>query len=1307
MENFKSYGGVREIGPFHKNFSAVVGPNGSGKSNTIDALLFVFGKRAKQIRLNKVSELIHCSRGHENLPSAKVTVYFQDIIDTGSGSDEYTVVANSEVAVSREALRNNSSNYFIDRRSSSFGEVTTLLRARGIDLEHNRFLILQGEVEQISLMKPKGLTPHEDGFLEYLEDIIGTTQYNEPIELASAELDRLQEFRKQKLDRFRIAEQECELLDGPRKQAVAFVNAEKERLELESLSVQVRSHEAFKIYNNLETDNDKKKENLKDHRAKMDVHEKAVKTFEKEHNEVLLDYHQKKALAESAQEEFQEFERLDVKCEEDKKFMHSQIISTTRLLNEGQDKIAGFARDIVKYEKSIPVKEQEKQTLKSFSQAQQKNLEKFEATLEGKSAELRTERDKKVKELEPLKMKLSVKQAELDTKKLAAEALNSKKQRAEQQLEEIERNLNEATGKKKQTSLDLKQCVKEQTEKQMLVNQANERLREVEGEMDALRAAYMKARAKAEEVNDSVRAEQTRGNLIKRLYQAARDGILKGFRGRLGNLGTIDKKYDVAVSTACGLLDAIVVDTVEDAQIVVEYVRKEKLGRVTCIVLEKQEHFMTEVKKRVETPFNVPRVIDLIRPKEEIYLCAFFYALKNTLVADNLDDATKISYGKKRWRVVTLCGGLVDLTGTMTGGGTKTYSGGMSASVCDVSPADVQKVGNDLNNKKQKFQEAQGEKHELESALGDVQKDLKSLESRRGQLEATERHFQQQLTEFATRKKDHKIPELTAEEKKQLKEIEKELRPMQEKVNEILGKHSQVEQEIRVLTDSILNAGGDELRTLKFKVEEADKKVDNMDKQIRKIRLDIENNQKHSAKTEELLAKAEEDKKNHTAALQKLTEEHAAIDEKALVVYGKYEKANAAVLDLDNVLSALKQKRNDGMTNYSDLKKLEVDLSAELDSRSREQDKWNMQVSACKQKVAELSEEYKSLPDVDDLNLPAKNLGAGTGVPPVAGNMETGEGAQEPAETQELNDDDMPLWIKCMKRPLTDDEIASVNTQLIQNKILALEANLKNMKPNLSLIEEYKVKLADAKERMAEFDAAHVQKEESRKALEKLRTSRLQAFMDGFSIISLKLKEMYQMITLGGDAELELVDSTDPFSEGIAFSVRPPKKSWKQITNLSGGEKTLASLSLVFALHHYRPTPLYFMDEIDAALDFRNVAIIGNYIKRRTRNAQFIIISLRNHMFELADLLVGIYKTHDQSKCVAIDPDKFTGPPGPDGIPREGIICRGKKELISKNAQANARGRGKRPIPPPEPIPAPSPVPVAAPVDVVEPASVS
>lgn len=188
------------------------------------------------------------------------------------------------------------------------------------------------------------------------------------------------------------------------------------------------------------------------------------------------------------------------------------------------------------------------------------------------------------------------------------------------------------------------------------------------------------------------------------------------------------------------------------------------------------------------------------------------------------------------------------------------------------------------------------------------------------------------------------------------------------------------------------------------------------------------------------------------------------------------------------------------------------------------------------------------------------------------------------------------------------------------------------------MIDRFKAKDKEYRLREKELDDVTSKRDTVRKEYDDLRKQRLTEFMDGFNTITLKLKEMYQMITLGGDAELELVDSLDPFSEGIVFSVRPPKKSWKNISNLSGGEKTLSSLALVFALHHYKPTPLYVMDEIDAALDFRNVSIVAHYIKERTKNAQFIVISLRNNMFELADRLVGIYKTDNCTDSVSINP---------------------------------------------------------------------
>lgn len=218
------------------------------------------------------------------------------------------------------------------------------------------------------------------------------------------------------------------------------------------------------------------------------------------------------------------------------------------------------------------------------------------------------------------------------------------------------------------------------------------------------------------------------------------------------------------------------------------------------------------------------------------------------------------------------------------------------------------------------------------------------------------------------------------------------------------------------------------------------------------------------------------------------------------------------------------------------------------------------------------------------------------------------------------------------------EEVEEFDTPEIEFNIKNLEKRKVGKGINTNDLEEYILKLNRYEHEMEVLNTISLNRDKHRQLYQKLRKQRMTEFMEGFTQIGVLLKEMYQMITLGGNASLDLVDSLDPFSEGVSFGVRPPKKSWKQINNLSGGEKTLASLALVFALHHYRPTPLYIMDEIDAALDFRNVSIIGHYVKDRTKNAQFIIISLRNNMFELADRLIGIYKTFDCTKNVAIDP---------------------------------------------------------------------
>ena len=158
------------------------------------------------------------------------------------GPDAFEDVPNSDLVVARQAFKNNSSRYTINGRASNYTEVQTLLKGRGIDLDHKRFLILQvntpssphsagrileqyvqGEVESIAQMKPKAATEHEDGLLEYLEDIIGTSKYKEPIDEALVEMERLQEERTIKLNRLRIVEKEKGALEAKKREAEDYL----------------------------------------------------------------------------------------------------------------------------------------------------------------------------------------------------------------------------------------------------------------------------------------------------------------------------------------------------------------------------------------------------------------------------------------------------------------------------------------------------------------------------------------------------------------------------------------------------------------------------------------------------------------------------------------------------------------------------------------------------------------------------------------------------------------------------------------------------------------------------------------------------------------------------------------------------------------------------------------------------------------------------------------------------------------------------------------------------------------------------
>lgn len=184
-----------------------------------------------------------------------------------------------------------------------------------------------------------------------------------------------------------------------------------------------------------------------------------------------------------------------------------------------------------------------------------------------------------------------------------------------------------------------------------------------------------KYQLKLEETRVAMHSNRGRGKVLDALMQQKLEGKIPGIFGRMGDLGAIDEKYDIAVSTACGPLDNIVVDTVDTATACIEFLKKNNIGSATFVALEKQEKYREIYSQPFKSPENVPRLFDLIKVADDRVKPVFYYALQDTLVANNLDQAMRIAYGKTRYRVVTLTGELIEIAGTMTGGGNQVFRG--------------------------------------------------------------------------------------------------------------------------------------------------------------------------------------------------------------------------------------------------------------------------------------------------------------------------------------------------------------------------------------------------------------------------------------------------------------------------------------------------------------------------------------------------------------------------------------------------------------------------------------------------------
>ena len=1226
LHNFKSYAGLKCIGPFGKKFSAVVGPNGSGKSNVIDALQFVFGRRANKLRLKKVSQLIHSSTEHPNCESCRVTVHFQHITDTEDNEDGFEVVDGSKFTVAREATQDNKSKYFYNDSSSSYTEVTTLLRDQGIDLDNNRFLILQGEVEQIALMKPKAQNQFEVGLLEYLEDLIGSNIYVEPIEEQAAEVRKFDEERTFSLKKAVSTEKAKEELEGSKVEAEAYLQKERDLCRYNATQAQIIIRDAVAANSQTNSDFETLVANQEREKARMAEKEAEVTKIKSEYETISAEHEEISNAVEECAKEWSAFERKDVKYREDMKNAKQQIKKAERSLKTSAKQRTAAEQEREGYMKRLPGLQENIPVLReSLAAAEQKVEELFEAN-KGKTAGLRGELKQKQKELKKVRSQLDKSQAAYDE---AVAGLQIFQKRAHAAANELAQVFSELEAMQKRIGgLEAEEAriiaaIKETKVKIQNVDAAI--AKNSKDEQAAIKKAG-KLEAEIEKGQAAAAASGSSSKIVQALMHAARKGgplAKAGLHGRLGDLGAIDDKYDVAITTACPALNHFVVETTSGGQACVEYMRKHNLGVSTFIILNKITGAAADMKRSWKNVPGTKRLFDLVNIPNDKLRPAFYHALRNTLVAPTLDDGMKVAYHKGRvvHRVVSLDGQIIERNGTMSGGGSRAaLGGGMKAQVYDAAAEQrLQDATSALQGVSEKIASLRSECAELKRQRRDFVKQCDKLETTLDKLQIERKSLPEQLQELEQRHSDlqESVKPMTKAEKGEEARLQAEADTAEQECAAAKATAEKVEAAIADVKERIVNAGGEEMKAAKRAATQAQKALDDTVAEVSSAEARVKACDKKlaaCAKKEEAL---NADIAEATETRETIRTQMEAMDSAVKDLLARRESAKKELKAKEKVLKKIEKTFTGVVQDVEKIKLVLIDIENTVEEYNQVMKKNQNVIDHWNGVISDLQEKYKQ-------NLTPANTQSAS-----ASEAEDNEDDVE-AETQD------PPTLEL----LSEAELSKFVKEDVQYKITMLEEerNALREKVDLSAIAEYYAKDAEYRKRMGELDEITKQRDAARAKYDALRKKRLAMFSEGFFTIKMKLKEMYRMLTLGGDAELEQVDTLDPFSEGILFSVRPPRKSWKSISNLSGGEKTLCSLALVFALHHYRPTPLYVMDEIDAALDFKNVSIIANYIKDRTKDAQFIVISLRNNMFELADRLVGIYKTNNATKSVTINP---------------------------------------------------------------------
>lgn len=1164
LAGFKSFADRVEI-KFDGGVTAIVGPNGCGKSNVADAIRWVLGEQSsKTLRGSSMQDVIFAgTEKRKSLSYCEVTMTFDN-------TDKFFKTDFDEIAITRKLYRSGESEYLLNKSPCRLKDITNLLYDSGLGKD-GYSIIGQDQVGKILSSKPEDRR-------SIFEDAAGISKYKS----RKVEAERKLERTKDNILKLQLVIDEIERQLGPLKKQSEDA---KKFLELKELLKNLEVNTYIYQY-----------ENANDMKAKISSKLDAI------NEELELRQEELEKIVENYSNNMESINAIDKTVER----LHENILNLTINL-EKQLGETNVIRERIKFLKEQNSRlELDINNYDALILAIKNQLENRASHLSETNAELdkmQAKEDETSREYLKIVDELNLNEDEAETTqkemfdaldkltyiKANSSRLVAEKEASKTSLSEVEtrisqtnEKLNEQNSLKAELLKKIENLNKQNKEQLDVVFKGKLETSKEQDELLNLEQEVQNCGTKIQvyenrkRILEEMQAEHEgyAGSVKKLLKEAERNlEFSKKMVGVLANLISVPEKFETAIETALGnALQNIVTKDEHDAKGLIEFLKQGQFGRATFLPITsmKPRNLSFEEKALLKTKGCYGIAKDLVSYSPEIENVVS-NLLGATVIVENLDIAISLAQSARfGFKIVTLDGDVINPHGSMTGGSKKSEAVNLIS-----RDREIKTLGEEIQKLKEFFGKGGEKVKEKKENFNSMVKKFEFISAKQKELEVE-----------------------IAKEKEKLLAVETLIGSSNAEISSLNNSKVVLENKIEVISrelESIENlesvAGANK--------EDANEAIAKRQERFSKLKGKRENFSKELTEIRVSIASLKSEIIGTTQELERLDGQLADAQNKQEKAKEDFAHNESNILDAENIVA------------WQIENKVNAETKQKLENLKQEQKNLDENKSNLQKSLKELEERRTFLiGEVNKIN--EKKLNEEFKISKVDTDIDTMQ--DRILEEYQLNYDD------CLK--MRDGDF---NLQRGLQEISRIKKEISRLGYiNVASIEDSKILGERYNSLAVQVDDLNKAQDELVQIIGELSTEMKTRFTEEFNKINENFKITFRELFGGGNAKLELIGSDNVLEAGVEILAEPPGKKLSSNSLLSGGEKALTAIAILFAILKLRPMPFCLLDEIEAALDEANVYRFAQYLRKFSADTQFIVITHKKPTMELADSLYGV-----------------------------------------------------------------------------------